>query len=96
MDADQMLEHRYSTLLGWADPWRALDAEVGSFTACVHHYATVHDCIGIARENAVALGRPPSIDDKEALLDFIATMWASPITEGRLARSVTPPACHHE
>jgi len=88
MDVDQMLEHRYSTLLGWADPWPALDAELGPFSACVHSYATVHHCIGIARQTAADLGRPPSIDDREALLDFIATMWAEPITEGALAKRV--------
>lgn len=79
MDVDQMLEHRDTVYLSWVDPWEALDLELKVFTACVHHRATVHDCIGIARERAARLGYPPYPNDREALLDFIAIMWAEPV-----------------
>ena len=78
MDVDQMLEQRYSLYLEWADPWEALDAELGAFTACVSHRATVHHCIGIARHYIASKGHPqPS--DEDALLEFIAIMWAEPV-----------------
>jgi hypothetical protein len=81
MDIQQMLAHRDTVYLEWADPWPGIDAEEDGVTCRVSSRATVADCLNMARYSAVCNDLKVPSDEKDLLLDFIATMWAEPVED---------------
>lgn len=70
MNLRELLENRHTELLRWTDDYEGIAAQGDPIPCTVTHYATVHDCINLARVKRHA-------PDVALLKDFLDEHWAT-------------------
>ena len=81
MTIEKLLEFP-ETYMQWEQPWPGKSASGAPLDASVTLRATISDCIKMQRyENDKLFPDKDALNDKELLLDFMATNWAYALKE---------------
>lgn len=84
MNIEESLKNRHTARLEWSEPWPAMGADGHPVTASITLRATVHDCINLARIEAIRHDSPTRYDDAALLRDFISVFWAYVVQDAEM------------